>query len=101
MQIFTFAQGKVIKMYRFSSEVTKYIYIGIAIYIVSVFCAWLVISVSIFCNNRSAERNIERRPIMKAYYRPYKYIPLSKFYAWPVDMIKEMKEQARDGKDAD
>lgn len=38
---------------------------------------------------------------MKAYYRPYKYIPLSKFYAWPVDMIKEMKEQARDGKDAD
>jgi len=76
--------------------ILKSVGISIMLYVTITTFVWGVVSVDIYVANCHLKRLLERRPEMgRSYCKPHKYIPLYKFYTWPIDMSKDMEKQFR------
>jgi hypothetical protein len=70
----------------------QFISLFIGYFVIMTF-GWFVVSTDIYVKNRMLDRLAERRPVMNIgdYCKHHKYIPLSKFYTWPVDVIRDVR----------
>jgi len=68
---------------------------GAVIYVLLMTVLWLFFSFQVFATNRGIDQYFESRPDMAGtkYYPYHKYVPLKRFYNWPVDMAKDMRSQ--------